>query len=1032
MLFADLKGSMELLAQRDPEEARKLLDPVLEHMMEAVHRYEGTVNQVMGDGIMALFGAPVAHEDHAVRACYAALWMQESVKRYAEEVQLTVGVPIHIRVGLNSGEVVVRSIGSDLRMDYTAVGQTTHLAARMEQLARPGTTLITADTLKLTEGYLQVQSLGAIPIKGLADAVEVFELVGGGATRRRFEAAVARGLSRFLGRQIELAILGQALERARTGHGQIVAPVGEAGIGKSRLFWEFTHSHRTEGCLVLESGSVSYGKATLYLPVIDLLKVYLQIEDRDDSRKIREKVTNKLLTLDRALEPLLSALLALLDVPVDDPQWQTLDPPQRRQRTLEAVKRLLLRESQVQPLVVVMEDIHWIDSETQAVLDSLVESLPGARVLLLVNYRPEYQHTWGSKTYYMQLRLDPLPPESVEELLHALLGNESALQPLKRLLIARTEGNPFFLEESVRALIETNVLVGQCGEYRLARPLESIQVPATVRAVLAAWIDQLPPQEKTLLETAAVIGKDVPFALLQAIAGMPEVALRRGLTHLQAAEFLYETALFPELEYTFKHALTHEVAYGSLLQERRRGVHALIVGAMERLYPDRLTEQIERLAHHVLRGEVWEKAVTYLHKAGRKAAARWGNREAVACFKQTLVALEHLPRSREMIEKAIDLRFDLRIALHWLGEFEQILDYLSEAETLAEDLGDQRRLERITRYRCNQFWRIGSPDRAIASGQRALAISTALGDFGLQVAANYLLGGAYHAQGGYRRAMDVFRQNVASLKGELLYERFGQTGIISVFSRVYLVWCLAECGEFDEGIAHGEEAVQIAESVDQPYSLTAAYLCVGLLYLRKGDFQKAIPILERGLTLCRNAGVSIWLLWGALALGYTYALVGRVAEGVPLLEHAVERAASMTMMVEQSLRLAWLSESHLLAGQMEDAVPLAVRALNLARNHKEQGYEAWAHRLLGESAAHSDPTDVEKAENYYREAMALANELDMRPLVAHCHLGLGRLHRRLGDRLTAEEHLTSATALFREMGMQFWLDPAEKELKELG
>ena len=385
---------MELLAQRDPEEARKLLDPVLEHMMEAVHRYEGTVNQVMGDGIMALFGAPVAHEDHVVRACYAALWMQESVKRYAEEVQLTVGVPIHIRVGLNSGEVVVRSIGSDLRMDYTAVGQTTHLAARMEQLARPGTTLITADTLKLTEGYLQVQSLGAIPIKGLADAVEVFELVGGGATRRRFEAAVARGLSRFLGRQMELAILGQALERARTGHGQIVAPVGEAGIGKSRLFWEFTHSHRTEGCLVLESGSVSYGKATLYLPVIDLLKVYLQIEDRDDSRKIREKVTNKLLTLDRALEPLLSALLALLDVPVDDPQWQTLDPPQRRQRTLEAVKRLLLRESQVQPLVVVMEDLHWIDSETQAVLDSLVESLPGARVLLLVNYRPEYQHTW--------------------------------------------------------------------------------------------------------------------------------------------------------------------------------------------------------------------------------------------------------------------------------------------------------------------------------------------------------------------------------------------------------------------------------------------------------------------------------------------------------------------------------------------------------------------------------------------------------------------------------------------------------------
>jgi class 3 adenylate cyclase len=394
---------MELLADRDPEEARKLLDPVLEHMMEAVHRYEGTVNQVMGDGIMALFGAPLAHEDHSVRACYAALRMQDRINRYGDDVLRSQGVPIKIRVGLNSGEVVVRSIGNDLNMDYTAVGQMTHLAARMEQMAIPGSTLLTAETLRLAEGFVQVKPLGPVPVRGLEAPIEVYEMIGAGPVRRRLEAAAVRGLTRFVGRQTELESLRQAQDQARTGHGQVVAVVGEPGVGKSRLYWEFTRSHRTQGWLILESGSVSYGKATAYLPVIDLLKSYFQVEDRDDQRKMREKVTGKILTLDETLKPTLPALFTLLDVPVEDTQWQALDPQQRRQQTLNAVKRLLLRESQVQPLCLVFEDLHWIDTETQAFLDSLVESLPTAQLLLLVNYRPEYQHGWGSKTYYTQL-----------------------------------------------------------------------------------------------------------------------------------------------------------------------------------------------------------------------------------------------------------------------------------------------------------------------------------------------------------------------------------------------------------------------------------------------------------------------------------------------------------------------------------------------------------------------------------------------------------------------------------------------------
>jgi len=602
VLFADLKGSMELLADRDPEEARKILDPVLELMMEAVHRYEGTVNQVMGDGIMALFGAPLAHEDHAVRACYAALRMQAEIKRYAVEVQRRAAAPIQIRLGLNSGEVVVGAIGSDLRMEYTAVGQTTHLAARMEQMAMPGSVLLTADTLRLVEGYVQVRSLGPVSVKGLVEPVEVYELTGAGLAQTRLQAAAMRGLTRFVGREAEIEHLHRVLERAGAGHGQIVGIVGEAGVGKSRLVYEFSHSHRVQDSLILQAPSVSYGKATSYLPMINLLKSYFKIGDRDDHRDMRAKVLGRVLGLDRALEPLLPPLLAMLDVPVDEPAWQGLDPPQRRQRTLDAVKRLLLRESQVQPLLIVFEDLHWIDGETQALLDSLVESLGSARLLLLVNYRPDYEHRWGSRTAYSQLRLDSLPADSTAELLAALLGPDPRLEPLTQRLLKR--GNPFFLEETVRTLVETGALAGERGEYRLTRPMEALQVPATVQTVLAARIDRLPADEKQLLQAASVIGKDVPYEILAAIAEQPDEALRSGLGHLQEAEFLYETRLFPDFEYTFKHALTHEVTYGSLLGQRRRQLHARIVDAMERLHGDRLGEYAERLGQHALRGEV--------------------------------------------------------------------------------------------------------------------------------------------------------------------------------------------------------------------------------------------------------------------------------------------------------------------------------------------------------------------------------------------------------------------------------------------
>ena len=1031
VLFADLKGSTELIRDLDPEQARAILDPALHAMMEAVHRYEGTVNQVLGDGIMALFGAPLAHEDHTVRACYAALAMQDALRRYADEVRRTHGLTVQMRVGLNSGEVVVRAIGNDLHMDYSAVGLTTVLAARLEQLATPGSILLTAATLRLVEGMVQVNALGPVPVKGLDEPVEVFELMGASTIRRRLQAAVARGLSRFVGRQTELAALHQALARAGAGHGQVVALLGEAGVGKSRLVYEVVHSHRTQGWQVLESASVSYGKATPYFPVLDLLKRYCQVEDHDDTRTIRARVTGQVLTLDAALQETVPALLALLDALPEDSPFRTLDPPQRRRRTLDGLKRVLLRESQVQPLLLVFEDLHWIDTETQALLDGLVESLPTARLLLLVNYRPEYQHGWGSKTYYTQLRLDPLPTASAQELLHALLGDDPSLEPLKQLLIARTEGNPFFLEESVRTLVETGVLVGTPGACRLAQVVLSIQVPATVQAVLATRIDRLPPEEKRLLQTAAVIGMEVPLPLLQAIADLSEDALHRCLVHLQAAEFLYETRLFPEHAYTFKHALTHEVAYRSLLQERRRALHAQIVAALEALSSGRLADQVERLADHAVRGEVWEKALMYCRQAGAKAMERSASREAVGCYEQALAALEHLPKQRELREQAIDLRLDLRRPRSILGQFERVLHDLREAETLAEALDDQRRLGRVSLYIAQYFLATGQYDRAIASGQRALALAAASGDIGTHIQANSYLSHGCFSQGDYRQAMDYARRVVASLEGERLYEHFGQVRLPALHSRAYLSRCLAEVGAFAEGIAVGEAGLRIAEVVKHPLNLVTAYWGAGLPYLRKGDLHQALLVLERAAGICQEADLLFDFHLIAPDLGSAYILCRRVDDAVLLLERAIEQATSSGIMARRALQLSTLSEAHLRTGRLEEASTLAARALEHARTHQERGNEAYALRLLGDIATYREPPEVTEADASYRQALALAEALGMRPLVAHCHLSLGTLYARTGQRQQAHAELAAAIDLYRAMDMTFWLPQAEAVLAQV-
>jgi class 3 adenylate cyclase len=698
VLFADIKGSMELFAERDPEAVQKLLDPMLERMIEAVHRYEGTVNRVMGDGIMALFGAPIAHEDHAVRACYAALRMQETIRRYADEVQRSHRVALAIRVGLNSGEIVVCAIGNDLHMDYTVVGQTANLAARMEQMATPGSVLTTADTLQLVEGYIAIKPLGPVPVKGIPDLVQIYEVTGAGVARTRLQATSGRGLTRFVGRDVELEQLHYVQQIAGHGRVQVVAIVGEAGVGKSRLVEEFIHSHHAADWLVLQSNSASYSRATPYLPIIELLRHYFKINIHDDTRSICEKVRGKILTLDSSLQDEIPPVLDLLDALDEEHPFRSLDPLKHRQYTYQAVTRLLLSESRVQPVVAVFEDLHSSDSLTLGLLNELVVGVHDARWLLMVTYRPEHRDEWTHRPNYRQLRLEPLADESLAEILQALLGSDQSLPTLKSFLVERTGGNPFFVEEIVRALVDTGVLEGARNNYRVARRFSSIKVPPTVQAVLAARIDALPAAEKRLLQEAAVVGHDAPFTLLHAICGLAEDKLRGLLDNLQAAEFLYTTQLFPELQYTFRHSLTHDVTYSGMLYERRRDIHARVVDVVEKLYADRMGEQVERLAYHAVRGERQEKAVHYLRQAGDKAAGRSALSEARAFFEQALGILKLLPESEAALENAFEIRLELRPVLRQLGEGRQMLEHLREAEAISERLKDDLRRGRVCAF----------------------------------------------------------------------------------------------------------------------------------------------------------------------------------------------------------------------------------------------------------------------------------------------------------------------------------------------
>jgi class 3 adenylate cyclase/tetratricopeptide (TPR) repeat protein len=1026
-LFADIKGSMELMEDLDPEEARAIVDPALKLMIDSVHRYDGYIVQSTGDGIFALFGAPVAREDHPQRALYAALRLQEATRRYSSKLVADGGTPLEARVGINTGEVVVRTLTTaDGHAEYTPIGHTANLASRMEAIAPSGSIAITEHTRRLVEGYFQLKSRGPARVKGLTEPINVYEVMGLGPLRTRLQRGAARGLTKFVGRQREMDALKHAAEQAQRGQGQIVAVMADPGVGKSRLFDEFKAT--ASGWMVLEALSISHGKASAYLPVIDLLRNYFEISVTDDERKRRERVAGKIAVLDRSLEDTLPYLFSLLGiVEGDDPLAQT-DGQFKKRRTLEAIKRILLRESLKQPLMVVFEDLHWMDGESEALLNLLADSIGIARVLLLVNYRPEYRHQWGSKTYYTQLRLDTLGKDSADEMLSNLMGNDMSLVQLKRLIAETTEGNPLFMEEIVLSLFEDGALTGN-GEVKLAKPLASLRIPPTVQGIIASRIDGLPADDKDLLQTVAVIGTEFNLGVARALCGKSDDELSRILNNLQLAEFIYEQPAVGDVEYTFKHALTHEVAYHSLLSERRKLLHERAGEAIEAQYPERLEDHLTELARHFDRGGNVPKAVEYLGRSGRRTAEQGAHSETIGCFTK---ALELLPRLRDGAARDRQ-ELDLQMALSWsvfmargprAPERESML---VRARELCERLGEKVRLMQVLVALAHQRlnWNDFEPARELA--ERVLAMTQQSGAPATAAGAHAVLGFVRLSTGQFpsarehlERAVELFGAGPSDYYGAYFAQNASHILVTVLLILGYPSTALSKADELLGAVRRGADRNSIAVHL----------LSHGLRHLLLRDTRMVAERANERLSIAIEHEMRINLLAATFFRGLATAAAGRHEEGIGEMHRSVSDLTA-SWWAASAVLLPALAEMCGKHRHVEEGLDWVAKGFAAAEQTGLRLAEAELHRLKGELLMIKDAGNVTQAEQCLRTAIDVARRQGAKLFELRATVSLARLLRDSNGGDEARKLLTEIYGWFAEGFDTADLKDAKALLEEL-
>jgi len=985
-LFADIKGSTELMENLDPEEARVIIDPALKLMIDAVRRYDGYVVQSTGDGVFALFGAPLAHEDHAQRALYAAIRMRDELQRYSVKLVADGGNPIQGRIGVNTGEIVVRNIETgDRQVEYTPIGHTINLASRMQAVAPIGSIGATDSTRKLCEGYFTFKSLGPTRVKGASEPVEIYQVTGQGPLRTRFQAAARRGLSKFVGRDHELEQMKRALQLARNGQGQIVAAIGEPGIGKSRLFHEFK-AIVGNGILTLEAYSVSHGKASAYLPLLELLRDYFRIATEDDLRLRREKVAGKIMILDRGLEDALPYLYALLGITEGENPLAQMDTQVRRRRTHEALKRVLLRESLNQPLVVIFEDLHWIDAETEEFLNLIAESIANAPILLLVNYRPEYHHQWGNKSCYTQLRLNPLAHENTDEMLTTLIGDETELAPLKRMIAERTQGNPFFIEEIVQSLFDNSTLVRN-GTVRLALPLSRVHVPQSIQAVLAARIDRLTPDEKELLQMVAVIGREFSVEVARRVAARAEGEIEGVLRELQLADFIYEQPAVSGTEFIFKHALTQEVAYNSLLTERRKLTHEHIAEVIEALYADSLEDHLAEIAHHYSRSANAHKAVDYLRRAGQQALQRSAHSSAISYLNTGLELIRDLPAGSDRDHQELALNIALGAANSVTGSYGSLAAthaFERALELCARDHSKVELFEVLSGLLLNYLPRETTKARELA--EQLVAIAEHSRDSARLVTAYMLLGNVLVWLGQFAPALEVFERSIAVPESRTSSNTlFGDSKTISLGLSAWALWPL---GYPDRALASARAAVERGRNTGS-LSLGWSFNSLAYVHYRRGEAESARDAAVEGIALADRHGLSFQLTVQAVLRGWARVKLADLGG----LEDIKSSLSTFTKVgsIPTNVFIAASAAAYTEAGQHREALAVLTEYPTRA---SDPMCLSELRQLEGD--IHSGFGDLANAEACYREALEFARGQKAKSWELRAATSLARMLARQG------------------------------------
>jgi class 3 adenylate cyclase/tetratricopeptide (TPR) repeat protein len=1027
VMFADVMGSMDLSEQTDPEQWRRIMDRFVNILCDGVHRFEGTVDKFTGDGIMALFGAPIAHEDHAQRACYAALHLQGELAEYAGELRRSQGLNFSVRMGLNSGEVVVGSVGEDLRLDYTAVGHTVGLAQRMETLAEPGKVYLTDHTASLVSGFFRLEDLGEFDVKGSREALRVYELAGIGAAKTRLDVARARGLSRFVGRTDEMAKLEAALARAQEGEGSVIGIVGEAGVGKSRLFHEFAERCRTRGLSVYIAGGRAHTKDVPLLPVLDFLRDYFGISDQETDRAARDKIAGRLLLFDEEIREDLPLVFDLLGVPDPERPAPRMSPEARQRRLFALIKRIVQAASEHDPGVNMLEDLHWIDPGSELFLAQLIESIPGTRNFTIVNFRPEYKADWMSKPYYQQISLVPLGPEAAEELLIDLLGTDPSLNGAAELIRERSGGNPFFIEEIVQTLAEGGQLAGQRGAYRMAKPLEDAALPATVQAVLAARIDRLPEDDKAVLQAASVIGREFQAPILARAVELTGDELDQALRELVAGEFIYEQAVYPETEYAFKHPLTQEVAYGSQLAERREAVHAAVAQALEELNPDRLDELAGLIAQH------WEEADKPIQAARWHArAAGWAGfndpAEAVRHWRRVRELAESLPESPETVALGITSR-TLILQFAWrLGIPEQEAESLfEEGKALAEEAGDKAGLSFLyAAY--GQTGTTGDSAFFVDLALESVRLAEETGDKALQmvvrpgiVYALFIAGRLRESLAEAEKMIELGEADPTLGAGVAVGNPYGW----ALMFRGYLLAIMGRLEESRRSLDHGLQVLREQGDIESSGWAHMMYCNHGRY---KGDYDSAMSHARQSVEIAERIGDSFSRAWAHTFMGFAHSNLEEWDEARAASERALEISRQTRTALEgESLRLGNLALALLGQGDTERAPQVAREALEYARERGQIGAELTESFYVAQILMATDgPTDevdaiIDRALDLTRETGARGDE----PLL---RLRAAEFARLAGDEAGREHELREAKRLFEQNGATGHLAELEEQL----